>query len=68
MLGVAIVVDGGDNDVIALAVDGQQLCRLQSAGLPSLVTTPFNRTTIPPIVVRLHTLQLYNYKPLDVQQ
>ncbi len=41
---------------------------LGSAALLSLVTTPFNRTTIPPIVVRLHTLQLYNYKPLDVQQ
>ena len=29
MLGVAIVVDGGDNDVIALAVDGQLLGRRQ---------------------------------------
>ena len=37
----------------------QQLCRLQSAGLLSLVTTPFNRTTTHPIVVRLHTFWLY---------
>ena len=29
MLGVAIVVDGGDNDVIALAVDGKLLGRRQ---------------------------------------
>ena len=32
MLGVAIVVDGGDNDVIALTVDGQLLSRRQSGG------------------------------------
>ena len=37
------------------AEPSQQVCSLQSAGLPSLVTTPFNRTTIPPIVVRLYT-------------
>ena len=31
MLGVAIVVDGGDNDVIALTVDGQLLSRAAEA-------------------------------------
>ena len=38
------------------AEPSQQLCRLQSAGLPSLVTTPFNRTTTTLIVVQPYTL------------
>ena len=38
------------------AEPSQQLCRLQSAGLPSLVATPLYRTTTHPLVVRLYTL------------
>ena len=38
------------------AEPSQQLCRLQSAGLPSLVATLFSRTTVHPIVVQPYTL------------
>ena len=38
------------------AEPSQQLCRLQSAGLPSLVATPHYRTTTHSLVVRLYTL------------
>ena len=38
------------------AEPSQQLCRLQSAGLLSLETTPFNRTTTTLIVVQPYTL------------
>ena len=40
---------------------------LGSAHLPSLVTTPYNRTTTHLLVVRLYTLKLYGYKSLVVQ-
>ena len=43
------------------AEPSQQTCSLQSAGLPSLVATPFSCTTTHPLVVRLYTLQLYDY-------
>ena len=45
------------------AEHSQQVCPLQSASLLSLVSTPFNRTTTHPLVVRPYTLQLYDYTP-----
>ena len=47
------------------AEPSQQLCRLQSAGLLSLAATPHYRTTTHSLVVRLYTLQLYNYIPFS---
>ena len=38
------------------AEPSQQVCSLQSAGLPSLVATPCNRTTTTCLVVQLYTL------------
>ena len=45
------------------AEPSQQVCSLQSAGLPSLVGTPCNRTTTTCLVVRLYTLELYDHTP-----
>ena len=47
------------------AEPSQQLCRLQSAALLSLAATPHYRTTTHSLVVRLYTLQLYNYIPFS---
>ena len=50
----------GSADLLSLVSSSadcsQQLCRLQSAGLLSLETTPFNRTTTTLIVVQPYTL------------
>ena len=50
----------GSADLLSLvsrsAHCSQQVCSLQSAGLPSLVATPCNRTTTTCLVVQLYTL------------
>ena len=45
------------------AEPSQQVCRLQSAHLLTIVTTPYCCTITHLIVVQPYTLQLYNFTP-----